>query len=163
MISFANYIVNGQQSSKIIISNTPGRISFQPQLMRPANALKHQTGPGMEGIKKPPAKIQTSLPKVKLLKTTNQSSEWENKILIHAKITRSKSRRGHRRLASRRQAPHFSPSSGRRHPSCMEELSQMPPQHGPPTGHEGPRAGTGLKGQQPPRPPSLSSKFGIFP
>nr|XP_054404823.1 translation initiation factor IF-2-like [Pongo abelii] len=31
----------------------------------------------------------------------------------------------------------------------MEELSQMPPQHGPPTGHEGPRAGTGLKGQQP--------------
>lgn len=45
----------------------------------------------------------------------------------------------------------------------QEELSQMPPQHGPPTGHESPRAGTGLKGQEHARPPCLSSKFGIFP
>lgn len=30
----------------------------------------------------------------------------------------------------------------------------MPPQHGPPTGHAGPRAGTGLKGQRAGRPES---------
>lgn len=46
---------------------------------------------------------------------------------------------------------------------AWEELSQMPPQHGPPTGQERPRAGTGLKGQYLARPPCLSSKFGIFP
>lgn len=45
----------------------------------------------------------------------------------------------------------------------QEELSQMPPQHGPPTGHASPRAGTGLKGQERARPPRLSSTFGTFP
>lgn len=43
----------------------------------------------------------------------------------------------------------------------QEELSQMPPQHGPPTGHESPRAGTGLKGQEhaPASPPFLQIRY----
>lgn len=147
-----------------------------------------QTGRGSEGLRNlPPASrtLPSLLPKLNLLlspqQTCNgnffQSTSQDPQIRLATKTIKSDGLKDHKAQASERpsirgayEARRVASRRLRAFRQLLqvgtiqqEELSQMPPQHGPPTGHASPRAGTSLKGQEHAQPPRLPSKFGIFP